>query len=248
MNFYERFKITIHISILAITLIFCAVILHFSIKNRGKAANVISVIGMATKDFSSDLIVWQGSFLRKNMNLKTAYEELDKDKEILRKYLISKNVNEKDIVFSAVDIAKDFEQKYDRNGLVDNVFTGFRLTQRVSIESKEVEKIEEISRRVTELINSGVEFYSEIPQYYYTKLADLKLELIAMASDDAHKRAESIASKSMAKLGKLRAANADAFQITARYVSETFTYGGLYNTSARNKTVTITIRIQYEIE
>ena len=49
-------------------------------------------------------------------------------------------------------------------------FIGYELTQTVQIESKEVDKIEKVSREITELLNQGVQFYSESPRYYYTKL------------------------------------------------------------------------------
>jgi hypothetical protein len=34
------------------------------IKNRNKSENTISVTGLGTKQFTSDLITWSGSFLR----------------------------------------------------------------------------------------------------------------------------------------------------------------------------------------
>jgi hypothetical protein len=48
-----------------------------------------------------------------------------------------------------------------------------------------VNKIEEISsRQSSELINSGVNLLSP-PEYYYTKLAELKIQMIAEATKDA---------------------------------------------------------------
>jgi len=247
-TFYDKYKLTIHVSIAGLVILFSTLIFSNAFKSRVKNNNMISVWGLGTKDFVSDLIVWNGSFTRKNSELKIAYELLDKDRAVIKSYLISKGVKEKEIVFSSVEITKEFEMVYDnRTNTQTNVFSGYRLNQKVNIESMEVEKTEEVSRQVTELINKGVEFYSESPQYYYTKLSDLKLEMIALAAEDGRKRAEAIASKSKSGLGKLRFANTDMFQITAKYASEAFTYGGVFNTSSKIKTATITIKIQYDI-
>ena len=53
----------------------------------------------------------------------------------------------------------------------------------------------EAARIQTELLNQGVQFYSESPRYYYTKLADLKIQMISKATQDARLRAEKIAER-----------------------------------------------------
>jgi uncharacterized protein len=243
----EKFKDSTNVIIVAVTIFVCAIIFSYTMKSRIKNTSSISVWGLGTKDFISDLVVWNGSFSCKNMDQKLAYEQLTADKEKVASFLASMGINPKEIIYSAIDMSRETEQNYDNEGRSRPKFSGYRLTQRVTIESKEVEKVEEVSRQVTQLLNKGVEFYSETPQYYYTKLADLKLEMIASASDDARKRAEAIAEKSHASLGKLRLARTDVFQIAAQYSNEAFTYGGLYNTAARNKTATITIKIIYDV-
>jgi len=53
--------------------------------------------------------------------------------------------------------------------------------------------MEKVGREITELLNRGVQFSSTPPRYYYTKLADLKIEMISKATEDAKLRAERIA-------------------------------------------------------
>jgi uncharacterized protein len=152
--------------ILGLAIVITALIFSGAYKNRNKSTNTISVTGLGKKDFVSDLIVWSGSFMRKNMNLKDAYAELDKDRETIRQYLVTKGVANEAIVFSAVEIDREYDDQFDNSGnRTKSVFSGYRLAQRVQIESSEVDKVEGISRQVTELINSGVEFYSNKPQY-----------------------------------------------------------------------------------
>ena len=104
-----------------------------------------------------------------------------------------------------------------------------------------------MSREITELLNQGVELYSESPRYYYTKLADLKIEMISKATEDARLRAEKISEFSGGKLGKLESAKMGIFQITGQNSKEAYSWGGTFNTSSRKKTASITIKLDYKV-
>jgi len=234
--------------ILAAAVIITALILSNAFLNRNSHTNSVSVTGLGTKDFTSDLIVWSGSFTRKSMLLKEAYAELDNDREKISSYLKSKGVEESNYVFSAVQIDKEFDYTYDSEGNNrKSVFTGYRLRQNVQIESTDVDKIESISRQVSELINSGIEFYSNNPEYYYTKLAALKIEMIAEATKDAQQRALKMAENAGGKLGDVKKASMGVFQIVAQNSSEEFSWGGSFNTTSKKKTANITIKLEYGV-
>jgi len=235
--------------ILASAIVLTALAFSNAFKNRNRTNNTISVTGLGKKDFVSDLIGWSGSFTKKSATLKDAYAELDKDRENIKDYLISKGIKKENIIFSAVEINKEFDDVFDNSGnKIKSIFMGYRLQQNVQIESNEVDKVEGISRQVSELINSGVEFYSKNPEYYYTKLAKLKIEMIAEATKDANTRAKKIAENAGGDVGRLKNANLGIFQIVAQNSSEDFSWGGSFNTTSKKKTATITIKLEYEIE
>ena len=95
---------------------------------------------------------------------------------------------------------------------------------------------ENISREISALLAQGVDSSSPPqPDYYYSKLDDLKLELIEKSTVDAKARAEKIAAKSGAKLRKLKTARMGVFQITGANTNEEFSAGGNFNTSSKNK-------------
>ena len=234
---------------LGIAAIICFALISSAYKYKFTSTETISVTGLAEKNFTSDLIVWSGSYSRKNMVLQTAYEQLKADETAIHEYLKTKGVKDEDVVFSAVDIQKDFDYHYDNNGnQTGTVFTGFDLTQYVTVKSKEIDRIEQLSREVTELIESGIEFNSNPPAYYYTKLSELKLDLLANAATDANKRAVTIAKNSGGHLGSLVKANMGVFQITGENSDEDYSYGGAFNTSSKNKTASITIKTEYKIK
>jgi hypothetical protein len=234
--------------VIGLAVVIAAALLSNGYMNRNKSENVIFVTGLGSKDFVSDLIVWNASFSRRSMDLQTAYAELNKDREIIKTYLIGKGVSESSIVFASVNIQKEFDESRDNNGNYFSTFAGYSLTQNITIESNEVDKIEGVSREVTELINQGVELYSQDPQYYYTKLAELKIEMIAAATQDAKVRAEQIAQNSNGNLGGLKNATMGIFQITGQNSSEDYSWGGAFNTSSKRKTASITMRLEYLVD
>lgn len=239
----------ITVGIAALGLIIAVAFLGNAIKNRNNTNNIISVTGLGAKKFTSDLITWSGSFSKNNTDLKSAYDELANDRNVISDYLKSKGIKNSEMVFSAVDIQKNFRSYTDSNGnYVQGEFSGYNLTQTVSIESKEVAKVENISRNITEIINRGIEFTSSTPQYFYTKLAEVKQQMIADATKDAKERAQKIAENAGSSLGNLKKASMGVIQITAPNSGEDYSWGGAFNTSSKEKEASITIKLDYQVD
>ncbi|HMU06990.1 MAG TPA: SIMPL domain-containing protein [Kaistella sp.] len=241
-------KNIIAIAIAAFGFIIGLAFLGNAIKNRNKSENTISVTGLGTKKFTSDLINWSGTFSRNSFELKSAYDQLANDKKIIENYLTSKGIPKNEIVFSAVDIQKQFNYGSDANGRSIQTFSGYQLSQTISIDSKDVAKIENLSRNITEIINLGIEFTSSPPSYFYSKLADVKHQMIADATKDAKQRAEKIAENAGSSLGKLKKATMGITQITAPNSTEEYSYGGTFNTSSKDKEASITIKLEYQVD
>lgn len=234
--------------IIAVAVVITAIAFTTTYKNRNRSNDMISVTGLGTKDFKSDLITWNANYSVTNADLKLATASLDANREAVRKYLVSKGIDEKEMVFSSVTMNRDYHTWTDDDGNEHSEFQGYSLYQTVGVESKDVEKVEQVSREVTELISQGIEISSSAPDYYYTKLGELKIEMVATATADARTRAEQIAKNSNASLGHLRSAQMGVFQITAQNSSDDYSWGGSFNTSSKMKTANITMKLQFGIE
>ena len=242
-------KSHINTILIALAITSTALIGSDAFKSRNTNKNSISVTGLGSESFISDLIVWSGSFAKRNYSLKQAYYELEKDKQVIQDYMIDEGLKTSNLIFSAVDINKEFKNIYDEKGnYKGQEFVGYRLTQEVEIESKQVEKVEGISRNISELINRGIEFDSKSPRFYYTGLAELKLKMISAATKDANNRAKNIAKNAESKVGKLKSAKMGVFQIVGQNSSESYSWGGSFNTSSKRKTASITMKLEYETE
>jgi len=230
---------------LVVSVIAGAWILGNAYKYKFKSVQTISVNGNAKMDFEADIVKWQATYSRNNFDLKTASEQIKKDREIVKNYLIGQGINDGEIRFDAVNISKDYQYSYDANGRNYSTFNGYNLSQTVSVESNNLDKVDNVSRDISGLISQGLELSSQPANYYYSKLEDLKLELIAKASENARLRAENIAKQANSKIGELVKADLGVFQITGQNDNDDFSYGGVFNTTARKKTANITVKMNF---
>ncbi|MGB5823842.1 MAG: SIMPL domain-containing protein [Proteocatella sp.] len=208
------------------------------------AKNSIVVTGSAKQQITSDMIVWSGYYSVKAPNLVEAYKQLESNKMKVNKYLITQGVPETEMVFSSINTYTT--NKTLPNGQYTNEIDYYNLSQTVTISSKEIEKITDISRQITELINEGVEFQSNPPQYLYTQIADLKVTMLAEATKDAKKRADMIAENAQSTIGSLRYADMGVIQITPLYSTE-ISDMGMNDTSSIEKEITAVVHCEFAV-
>jgi uncharacterized protein len=243
--------------IIAIAIVLTALVLGQSFKKRNENLDSISVIGLGTKDFVSDEILWTGSFATNSMDIKTAYSKIISDQKIVSNFFISKGFKSNEFSFGAVNFQKKFREIRTltaENGYVntEQVFNGYEATQSISFSSKKnpqlMKRIEEVSSKTSELINSGIELTSNSIQYTYSDLPSLKQSLIENATRDANERANKIVKTANGDLGKLKGATMGVFQITGQGSTEEDSYGGNNDTFSKNKTARITVRLEYNLD
>jgi hypothetical protein len=243
--------------IIGIAIIITAFILGQSFKNRNENLDSISVIGLGTKDFVSDEILWSGSFTANSMDIKSAYSKIISDQKIVSNFFISKGFKPNEFSFGAVNFQKKFREIRTltaENGYVNSeqVFNGYEATQSISFSAKKnpqlMKRIEEVSSKTSELINSGIELTSNSIQYTYSDLPSLKQSLIEKATKDANERANKIVNTADGDLGKLKGATMGVFQITGQGSTEEDSYGGNNDTFSKNKTARITVRLEYNLD
>jgi len=232
-------------AILAIGLVLSAFIVTGGIVKVKSFQNTLSVKGSAQKEIKSDFAVWTGGFSVQSGELSAAYGMLSDEAKKVKSYLVKSGIPEKDIIFSSITTSTYNEML--PNGVYTSRIESYRLYQNVEIKSKDIDKITDISRNSTELINEGVEFQSNPPQYFYTKLSDLKIEMIELAAKDAKLRAEKLLSVTGDRPGKLRSARLGVFQITPPYSNEVSDYG-INDTTSIEKEITAVVSCEFEVK
>ncbi len=205
----------------------------------------LTVIGSSTRPIRSDFVIWRSSVSSQQATLPLAYQELKRHSEKVQAYFKSKNIPNEAITLSAIDTQPIPET--NSNGVQTGRTIAYRLVQRFEIRSKDVDAITAIARSSTELINDGLPFISEPAEYLYTELGKLRVDMISEATKDAKARGEAIVNVSGSRLGTIRKAETDVFQITARYSTEV-SNSGAYNTTTIDKDIRAVVAITFAVE
>ena len=214
------------------------------VKFKKASAEVINVTGSAEKKIVSDYAVWTAEFSARDQQLKSAFVKLKEDTAKVKAYLVSKGITEGEMIVSQVETTVIY--KKNDKGNATNEIEAYVLSQGIEARSSDVAKITTVSRESTGLIEQNIRFVSHPPQYFYTKLAKLKLEMLGAASADAKKRAEQIASASGNKVGKIRSADMGVFQITPVNSTEVSDWGS-NDTSSLEKKVFAVVHADFAI-
>lgn len=230
--------------ILALGLMGAAWIVGSSAIRIADSRATITVTGSAKQQIRSDLVVWRGMFSAQSPSLQSAYADLAASGAKVRAYLASKGIAESEATVQSIQ-TRTFYQ-LGPNGRETSTVTGYRLSQIVEVRSTDVERITDLSHESTELIRQGIPFESFPPEYLYTKLAELKVEMLARATKDARARAEEMARNSGSRIGGLRSARMGVFQITPAFSTAVSDYG-VNDTSSLMKDITGVVTLSFEI-
>ncbi len=239
--------------ILSISVIFSCFIGVNGLAEFKRKKYSVNIKGYTKQQILSDWIVWTGYYDVQADNLKDGYTSLEADKEKVNNYLINKGFVDVDLIFSSISVS----EKYALNeyGGYTNEVIGYNLAQTVTISSDEIDRVTELSRNATELLNEGVQFQSQAPEYHYTKLEDLKVSMLAEATKDATKRAELIAVNAGSKLGELTNAKLSSIQVTPLYsvpndYYDWYGYSSYIDndTVSLEKEVTVSVNCTFEVK
>jgi uncharacterized protein len=176
---------------LAIAIVMAAFISGKAIQDAKKANDVLTVTGSAKRTISSDYITWRLSVTGEQPTLQQTYQEVQEYTARINSYLQDKQIPEGEIILKSLESYP--VKEILSNGSQSDKTISYRMTQRFEVSSKEVDRIDKLSRQATELINDGIPIESNTPEYIYTQLNKLRIEMIAEATKDAKARAEAIA-------------------------------------------------------
>ncbi|HEX8097622.1 MAG TPA: SIMPL domain-containing protein [Pyrinomonadaceae bacterium] len=232
---------------LAIALVLSSIIGAWAIIRVKSRDQTIVVTGSARKRIKSDLVIWRASVSYEAAQLSDAYKSLSNDVPKVKKYLISKGIPENQITISSITSQTLHAKKGSGEGEEDTGrITGYTLKQELEVRSNDVEKIAKIAREATELINQGILLESMAPEYHYTKLGDLKIEMLSEAAKDAKARGQQIAASTGSSIGSLRSAKMGVMQITPADSNEV-SDAGVNDTTALEKDITAVVNVTFAV-
>lgn len=231
--------------VLALANVVCVAILAWAYLQTRTADQVINVTGSAKKTILSDLIVWEAIVSARDKDAVAAYESLKRASDRTVAYLKEHGVPESAISLAAISTQRNFAR--DAKGNPTDELTSYDLTRVVRVSSADVRGVGAIASQASELLKEGILLESQPPQYLYTKLADLKVEMLAEATKDASMRARQIADNSGSSLGGIREARMGVMQINPLHSTDV-SHSGNNDTSSLEKEITAVVSAKFAVE
>jgi hypothetical protein len=218
---------------------------------KTRDVRTLEVTGSAKRRITSDLIGWTATLSTRSADRQDAYKQVHEHAARTLAYLEQQGLTKAEIRPSSVSVTEVIETEYLGTGeqrIERPVSRGFAATQTIAVSSTQVDRVERISREVTALIESGVPVVSAPPSYFYTKLGELKIEMLAEASKDARVRAEKmLGALAGGHLGRLKTADMGVINVNPAN-STAAAWDGTHDTTSLEKDILTIVHSTYEIE
>lgn len=205
--------------------------------------NSLSVTGSAKREVTSDKVKWTSSITRtaRISGLKGGYAQMAKDLAEVQAFFKEKGIPDESIIISPVFMNENWQQ----NATAET--KEYNLTQTFEIQSDDVAKITDVSKNIQTLIDKGIIFQSNSPEYYYSKLPEMRVELLSDALIDAKNRAAKLAESTGGSVGKLKSASSGVVQVLTPNSTEVSDYGS-YDTSKIEKEIMVTVKASFSVK
>ncbi len=238
----------IAISIAAVWCVSIATGTYKSIKVKPEI-RTIKVVGSAKKRIVSDLIEWSAVIEARAPDRTAAYKTLRDHRDKAVAFIASQGVKQAEIQPQSATFEEEFLVEHEFKmlpgakepiKLEKKTPKGFVTRETIIVRSADVSAVEKASREVTSLLEQGVSITSNAPSYFYTKLGELKVEMLAAAGRDARARADNILkSAGGAAIKRLRKTNMGIININPANSTDTSNEGNNDRASLEKDIITI---------
>lgn len=217
--------------------------------------NAISVTGTAERLVESDAAKWNFMIAKQATPESYAYiaKQLKDSGTVAVRYLTTHGIDEKAItvqpITSTVVCQSQNQVMYDNTGRqqCSGSFT-YSLVQTIIVESDNVDVARDLSLNAPSALAAlGVQIQTVSVDFFYTKLASIRAELLEEASKNAKERAVAIAKSTGNKIGGVKDASQGVFQVTQKNSTDVSDYGA-YDTSTVEKKITAIVRASFEVK
>ena len=177
----------------------------------------VTVKGLSEREFKADIVIWPIQFSTASNDLGKMYQSIDDSTNMITEFLVSAGINASSISYSSPAINDKSAQQYGNDSRAEFRYTA---SQNVTVYSKNIDAIRDVMGRMSELGKQGIVFtagyYQSQTEYIFTRLNEVKPDMIEEATRKAREVAEKFASDSKSTLGKIRSASQGQFSINAR--------------------------------
>ncbi len=234
--------LAVSIAILGISIGFIGVKIADGLHNFRNYDRYVTMKGLSQQDVTADLAVWPLAYTETGNDLTQLQNLMELNGQKVVSFLKRYNLTGDEVTLQNITVQDTMAQTYRQN------YNGSRyiLTQSYLVRTNKIDQINKASKNIGDLIKQGVVFSqtsSTTPTYLFTKLNDLKPEMIAQATQNAKEGANEFAKHSGQEVGRIKYASQGVFQI----LPQDQTYA-IPEAQQINKTVRVVSTIQFYLE
>ena len=253
------------ITLFSFAIIISAFLVRDGLINIQKNRNIVSVKGLAEKVVKSDSAVWVIPINSIGDDFDLVKSDIDDKISKIMVFLKKYEIKDSEIEQDAMRVYDKLAQRYyDEN----NKAKRFSIDHQLIIKTENVDAMQNASNHINELLKDGIttsyDGYNAIssPRYLFTKLNDIKPEMLSQAMKEAKKAADELVKDSGSKINGIKNAAQGIFSIYSREatssgsgIDQRVAYGagmaGQYSTNEAyfiEKVVRIVASVDYYLE
>ncbi len=202
--------------IMALGLFLLGICIRGGINDFKDKDRVVSVKGLAEMEVPANKVTWPLMFKDLGDDLPTLYTNINQKNTTIVNFLKSKGITEKEISIAAPEIIDMQAERYNDK---PSLFR-YNITSVITVTSSKVDKVRSLMIQQSELLKQGIALtggdYRYNVIYDFTKLNEVKPQMIENATRNARLAADKFAKDSDSKLGKIKTANQGQFTISDR--------------------------------
>ncbi|BBM36363.1 SIMPL domain-containing protein [Pseudoleptotrichia goodfellowii] len=193
-------------TILTFGLIVSGALISNALDKVNKSENQITVKGVAERRIKADRAVVRVILTAKNKNLEDAKKIIAEKETAVNEILTSEKIEEENYDTGNLKIKPNFAGDTDK-------ITDYEITQTISVNLKEVEKIDQIYEKLSELTLTFNNLEVIKPEFYITGIEKYKKDLLIEASKNAESRAFEMLKVNKNKVGEVKSMTQGQFEV-----------------------------------
>jgi len=176
--------------------------------------------GLSEREFPADIVIWPIRYTVASNNLEDLYATIEENNNKITGFLATHGIKANEITVAVPSITDKSAQQY---GGEANPEFRYTATQTVTVYSNNIPGVRSVMGKLLELGKQGIVFsgddYNAQTQYLFTRLNEVKPQMIEEATRKAREVAQKFASDSQSRLGKIKRASQGQFSITERDIN-----------------------------
>lgn len=177
----------------------------------------VTAKGLSEREYPADVVIWPIQFVTAENDLGALYQELERSVAEIHSFLNVQGVAAADVSVAPPAITDKVAQQWGGDA---QIRFRYSATQTVTVYSSDIESVRGAMSQMTELGKQGLvinaDEYGNATEYLFTRLNEIKPEMIEEATRNARQVAAKFAQDSDSQLGKIRRASQGQFSIDAR--------------------------------